>query len=1290
VLVAVLLLIALATVLIVTTSGVSQIERKAVSNSAKNEIAKQNALFALQIALGQLQSAAGPDQRVTATADILNSNSVTPSPVLQSYWTGVWKTYNPTYASSPSFRPEPLDLDTTGAVGTTTTALRPWSTAPNNVTWLVSGATNNALINPLTTSSNNWISNSVLLASNWGTNQMSIIVPAVPLRSSSNYTGRYAYWVSDEGVKAKVSISDTNMTNGAVSSPGIIVSSLMHAMGTAVPNVSTVMTNFGISSGLTTDFRSSTNLPKITGLAALGLITNGVPVLTNNSLAGDLTVYSYGVLSDTRNGGLRQDLTAAFESTGTGNTNYALLYARSGTGSGNDSVCAYRAQNLAIPAITATIAAASTTGGAVTGTAVYDGARWQSLYSFYNLYKAIMPLSPPTTAASSGAVLQKGIGVLNTSGSPPTLNARVPFYMEPATGGSNIISYLAPALIADRLDCAITPVTTNNKIGATNVTSYTFAVNYYPMLVMMNPYPVSLDVSKTMYSLNKAPNNPTVTLTCFTNKITSGWTAFTYTTNPVTGVVTTNSNNVPATSLSNLWPFVTNGSGNTVSSPAQTWGENGIYPFTMVSATNLTIMAPGEIRVLALSAATNATNMAAAVTISGLTPSGASLGYASIMVQTNWTNKVTIGTNTGVLIGTTNSTDPVSVTLSSYTAGGYGEVRWNIGFGNSSMGFSNNVSGWPATVNPTGYGSALLGAVTASPAFTITPVAGSYTISGLPSAGLRILGMIERLKGSVAVTDPNYAFSSTNLPLFCGNCVSLNGAFPAFAGLGSSYPAATETYAKAGGSAAVSASLFQTTLGTTGLLTTSWGSGSVGSSVPDTTTSKANNTSFVFYDIPIAPMTSLGQFMHLSDKVFNSAYAVDYLPRMSVGGSYATPDIPLNKTAILAGLSGSASTATTLRDNSYMANEALFDTYFFSTVPPASGFNWASSGTLNYGSFAKTITSATIAQRQALPNFRYTFYFKNGTNAPAVTDLQNESKAAANLLVDGAFNVNSTSVAAWKALLTSLAGQSFLQYNYLTGKYVQRNPSIPILRFWSVCRSSANDPWDGMRDLTDAQVTVLAQEIVKQVRLRGPFLSMGDFLNRRLGSTATQLTTMGALQAAIENTQNAGTTSDVNSNIHTAGVGAAVTTGVIVSSATGATSVANIITNSATGIPGYLMQQDLVQAFAPVMTPRSDTFVIRVYGEADKSAANVISTNYASLPSGVTAQAWGEAVVQRLPDYFDQTDSALTANASTYGLTGITMPLGDATPSKNVNTLNQTFGRRFKIVSFRWINQNEL
>ena len=106
------------------------------------------------------------------------------------------------------------------------------------------------------------------------------------------------------------------------------------------------------------------------------------------------------------------------------------------------------------------------------------------------------------------------------------------------------------------------------------------------------------------------------------------------------------------------------------------------------------------------------------------------------------------------------------------------------------------------------------------------------------------------------------------------------------------------------------------------------------------------------------------------------------------------------------------------------------------------------------------------------------------------------------------------------------------------------------------------------------------------------------------------------------------------------------------------------------GAPGYLMQQDLVQALSPAMTVRSDTFVIRVYGDARNSKTGAIE--------GI---AYAEAVVQRTPEFMDQSDGGLTGGQA----------LGDATPISNLTSkTNISLGRRFKIVSFRWLNSNEI
>ena len=74
---------------------------------------------------------------------------------------------------------------------------------------------------------------------------------------------------------------------------------------------------------------------------------------------------------------------------------------------------------------------------------------------------------------------------------------------------------------------------------------------------------------------------------------------------------------------------------------------------------------------------------------------------------------------------------------------------------------------------------------------------------------------------------------------------------------------------------------------------------------------------------------------------------------------------------------------------------------------------------------------------------------------------------------------------------------------------------------------------------------------------------------------------------------------------------------------------------------------------------RGDTFVIRTCGQALDDKGKVV------------ARAYAEAVVQRTPEFVDAASPPETA-------------LEELTPA------NRRFGRSFRVVSFRWLQPNEI
>lgn len=412
-----------------------------------------------------------------------------------------------------------------------------------------------------------------------------------------------------------------------------------------------------------------------------------------------------------------------------------------------------------------------------------------------------------------------------------------------------------------------------------------------------------------------------------------------------------------------------------------------------------------------------------------------------------------------------------------------------------------------------------------------------------------------------------------------------------------------------------------------------------------------NGTKFGgLYDIPLAPLQSLASLNGA-----NPGGASGFLPRFAqpIGNSWAHP--LLRSTSVI-----DAKTGGNYLDHSFLLNLALYDSYYFSGLADQSG---------PFGSGrALDVLATEFAAGKPLDDPRLLLRPPDGKPAGELAkevakDTAHTTIAGWQLMV-GAFNVNSTSVAAWQAMLTSVHDSQalFNQLNKsassskLTALPAPRTDHARISRFRLPAADSSptGDPkdnyWLGAREYSATEVEKLAEHIVKQIRERGPFLSMAEFVNRRLGSDQTAQ--CGALQQAID-----------DSMLNQAPAIAANAGFEIPVAAVGTYKYANVAAGagpSYQGAPGFLTQADLLNVLGNAATPRSDTFTIRGYGEARDAANQVLAT------------ATCEAVVQRVPDYLDPGDQVQVAPAA------LTSPI------------NKTFGRRFLITSFRWLNPDEI
>ncbi|MFH1496833.1 MAG: hypothetical protein ABII82_03310 [Verrucomicrobiota bacterium] len=1137
-------LLAFLVLLLVSLATLTRVETTVAQNGQQLDRARQNALFALQLALGRLQQTAGPDQAVTARADIIAASPEA------AHWTGVWRAYNPAAAD------QHLDQDSN---------LRAWSLGEDGPAWLVSSRPG---VNPDPIDYAPEANDSAVMARGIGGGMVNVFVPLVPITATvpgvpgEPVVGRFAYWVSDEGVKAKVNLVDPTFGQNDAA-----LSQLHFASPHALP----LQRIFDLEDA-GDDYRDgpSAELAKVFGPQALPLLST-VPADVDIKLHGpDLTAHSLGVLANVRHGGLKRDLTAAFEDT----AQFDQLTADHGYG----DRALYRANAAAGLVPAASVVDMGQMNGAAAGFPNPDGPLWHSLFYHYNAYKPVM-----TTPAGLGSSATPPTSSVSIGAPPYVLRPRSYRIDYPNTSVPTTLHGIMPMVIAYRVDIALS--------SYEDAGLWKLRLQYHPQIVLHNPYAARLSVANF--------------------KVSKGINAFRF---------YNLSLSVDGTAVP---PFAINQG-----------ASGGRYSIT-VRAGDADTLDPGETRVFALSADVGKANIVEAGNFADLT---------SVVVTSSTSadhhQYTDVPGFTGIATGDAMVVADLAQTQS-HPFVSYREFRLHPAS-----------TQWPRSTDT----RFQVGATYEVP----VPVMPAWTrpISSLETP-VRVIGFFTRFKGlQPSANAADYKNGNQSIPLFHGNA----GVLSVFEDEHSMQW--QEAYLSPAGEPYLSNS---TAINTTAGGETAWGDQSVGEGTG------ANVRRIVLRDVPSLPMVSLGQFMHapfyrFTDSTAGTSSTSMTFGSMFVGGSIASPIIPTEQVSITADWPGATGKRLHL-DDSFLANQVLFDRFFFSTVPPAvlpgnAPAYWTSFNTANTG-------SRIVDASQPLLNARLKPILRNG-ELPLLADLRDSRRASAHLLLDGAFNINSTSVPAWRALLSALSGNRLRVWN-ATDRTVATLDATgakgrnPIPRFWSASATGQpNDSWDGLRILDDTEINELATRIVEQVRLRGPFLSMGDFLNRRLGPSGP-LTRAGALQAAIDNTS-----PDINAAAKALGVDVDMSGGIPAVIPANLRDATGDPLSTAVGIPGYLMQQDIVQAFSPVMTARSDTFVIRTRGDIVNPATGETD-----------GSAWLEAVVQRTPDFVDQSDPALTA-------LGNATPLYAADGSANVNADNLRFGRRFVVVNFRWLNENDL
>lgn len=1283
---------------VIMVAGFLSVETRLAGHAQLSLRARLNGIVALRLALAHTQQEAGPDRRVTARADLAQPD-VAVSDLLNPMWTGVWNTQRPNQpphwliSGRDDLEPGAQMVSLSGESDYPAPIWLPWQKD-------YTPTTNNLI--PLIGKGS---------ASGAETDKPSglVALPRLTLPDDDAF-GKYAYWVGDEGIKARFNLFD-GRTTGTANSLG----NLLALRNPVTPGLALLkgFENYTPNDGLA---RSTTidDVPNLTGFS------EGTGAMRNsNRLFHDLSAHSAGVLADSYNGGLKRDLSLVFELADAD-------FQRTEFGGGMPGAAATGTAN-GIDAVSMRV---PLDGNSLTVTPVFNrttlegevrGPAWWALRDYHRLYKQIGWDTSGTPTLKARTFYPNASRILPPTANADPNNVRQSTYSYALTYNGDHANLNPQAMdfgnfwnlgtqpVPRQLNVAATPyihrVMMVFSVNMEYIDNLAAAIyfNLTPIVVVHNPYNVAMKFE----ARNGAPGTYALAVS-FTNW--DQW-IFRYKRYAFRGTGPTSTYEIPLSSFF-------------MQQDDQQANANDMFRLYLPDFT----LKPGEFRVLSCTSTT----------------------------MQDWKRVVELGNSF-------NQTGGLNDTLNDW---GFGEAsRW---YASDSFGFSVIPAGdfrirlglacWPGDVinksantanlyskssehtelfyrdlTPTRVGNAV---EKTFPTYEyITP---RFNSLGRPNPPSIITVMDLAVKTADEKAPPLSYFASypasAPFPIFthsnpmAASCRA-DGAGRTDLGDGNGFTGASPSYRMRISCPSTWAEVLQTSSGLT------YGGYSLKST--------SGTTIAVQTEIPLAPPTGLAQYVHANLSMR------DQQPLLGIGSSFAHTQVNAQRTTQL------NSPNWTDFDNAYLLNHAVWDQYFLSsaspemtkaatpadpipadpTANPNANANAAGNGNPN------TTPSETRSLSKVLddfvngvqplnnPRMRLLGEFRGGADLRAA--MGDYRRSASVLLHDGTFNVNSTSVEAWTAVLGSAKAIATSRYaanlpNTTSAPIQAQNTRYPRAIPQGTAAVAAGSMtntsnWSGFVNLSDSQVRNLAKAIVEENKARfkvlarterdqsfppsprifrgqmtaaTPYLGLTEFVNRFL-HPSPQVSRCGALQSAIFRADKyyASTTNTVDhfsdrlSNkglIGKVDVAALSTTtagpfanpeNIELPDPTGAN-----VTHAALGAPGNLLQSDLLEVIGSSLSTRSDTFTIRAYGEAWNT-------------SGDSAKCWIEAVIQRIPEFIDSSNAPETAVAGPKNPTTLvpgSTNTGDVTTSNQLTPVNNVLGRRFRVVSFRTLKPNEI